>query len=56
MRCDDKIDPGLKHWLDCVVVPILVKNYIEICCVEGDNNSSPALSRDADDSTPEHVQ
>jgi hypothetical protein len=41
MERDAKIDPALKAWLDNVLVPVMVREYLASAREAGDNVSSP---------------
>ncbi len=56
MERDKKIDRVLKQWLDNVLVPIMVREYLAICGNGGDNGLSPFPSQDSDTTNPERVQ
>lgn len=37
MDRDPKIDPALKAWIDDVLVPAMVRQYLDACRAVGDN-------------------
>jgi hypothetical protein len=41
MEGSTKIDPVLKAWIDNVMVPVMVREYLEVCEAAGDNVQSP---------------
>jgi hypothetical protein len=53
---DTEIDPVLKAWLDNVLVPAMVRKYLDACHELGDNGVSPTISRDSDTPNSERVQ
>jgi hypothetical protein len=53
---DTRIDPALKQWLDNILVPVMVREYLAICRTEGDNGLSSIPSEDSDPSNPERFQ
>jgi hypothetical protein len=47
MKRDENIDPILKQWLDRVLVPVMVRQFLEILRTEGDNGLRPTASKDS---------
>lgn len=47
METSRKIDPVLKAWIDNVLVPVMVRRYLESCGVEEDNDSIPNSLQDS---------
>jgi hypothetical protein len=43
---ETRIDPILKTWLDNVLVPIMVQQYLVACAEIGDNGCRPSPSQD----------
>jgi hypothetical protein len=56
MERDKKLDSALKQWLDNVLVPVMVREYLAIWRAQGDNDLSPVPSPDTEIETPERVQ
>jgi hypothetical protein len=56
MERDKNVGPALKEWLDTVLVPILVRKYVAMCCTDGDNGISSMPSENSEDPKPERVQ
>ncbi len=49
-----KINPELKAWIDNVLVPVMVREYLEI--VRQEDNGSPVLSGNPEGRNREGVQ
>jgi hypothetical protein len=56
MERDKKIDPALKDWLDKVLIPVMVRQYLAIRGTVGDNGFSPIPCEDSVIPTSERVQ
>jgi len=56
MGPDTKIDPALKVWLDDVLVPAMVRMYLDFKGDVRDNRCSPSPSQDVGTSPSEQVQ
>jgi hypothetical protein len=56
MKRDENIDPVLKQWLDHVLVPVMVRQFLAILRTEGDNSLRPTASKDSHIETVEQVQ
>jgi hypothetical protein len=53
---DTKIDPALKAWVDRVLVPAMVRQYLDARREVGDNNDSRLPCLDSGTSNEETVQ
>jgi hypothetical protein len=53
---DTKIESLLKAWLDNVLVPIMVREYLATRSAEGDNSGSPRSSENAASPESEQIQ
>lgn len=51
-----KIDPVLKAWLDNVLVPAMVRQYLAARSEVGDNGFGVSPPEDSDTPLSEHVQ
>jgi hypothetical protein len=56
MERGKKIDPVLKEWLDKVLVPVMVQEYLAMRANAGDNGSSPIAFEDSDIPSSGRVQ
>jgi len=56
MERDGKIDPALKAWLDNVLIPVMVREYLAPAREAGDNVSSPDSAEDSKNPTSEQFQ
>jgi hypothetical protein len=56
MERGGQIDKVLKAWLDNVIVPVMVRQYLAACSEVRDNGCRPSPSGDADNPVSEHVQ
>lgn len=56
MERDARIDPDLKSWLDHVLVPAMVRQYLAICRAAGENSSNTIPSEESDPSLVESIQ
>jgi hypothetical protein len=56
MERDTKIDPVLKSWLDNVLIPVLVREYLKAQSEIGDNGWRLRLSEHSETSASEPIQ
>ena len=56
MERDVKIDPALKAWLDNVLVPVMVREYLTPSREPGDNVSSSDSAEDSKTPASESFQ
>jgi len=56
MRGDTKLDPTLKAWIDSVLVPALVRQYLDARREARDNGEDRFPSLDSDNSSEDLVQ
>jgi hypothetical protein len=56
MERNAKINPALKGWLDRVIIPVLVREYLATHRDLDDNGLSAIHSEDSNSSSPENIQ
>ena len=56
MERDTKIDPALKAWLDNVLVPVMVRQYLAARPRTGDNGLNPSSVENSEKPESEPVQ
>lgn len=56
MERDGKIDPALKEWIDKVLVPVMLREYLEARSIVGDNVPRPNSSEESNSPETERLQ